>query len=163
MRGILLGVSRWTSAGLALLLLWALLACKGSSSPTLTHAELGTLRRSGRHVVLERPARRLPRVAAPRGDIPHAFGVCFDYTHGEDLGSVEVVVHPPGAVKTLRLESGQQVSPGEIRLRTPPFSGSGNFCQDMYFDDDDPLGTWGFDLVREGKKLQSWQLEVYAP
>jgi hypothetical protein len=156
-------MQRREGVGISLLLLCALLACKSSSSPSLTHAELGTLRRSGAHVVLDRPARRLPRVAAPRGDIEHAFGVCFDYAQGERLGSVEVVVHPPGAVKTLRLEPGQKVSPGEIRLRAPAFTGSGSFCQDMYFDDDDPLGSWGFDLVRDGKTLQSWQLEVYAP
>jgi len=150
-------------AGAGAVVLWALLACKSSATPTLTNAELGTLKRSGGKIALDSPTRRLPRVAAARGDIEHSFGVCFDYTKGEGLGTVEVVVHPPGAIKTLRIESGQKVSPGEIRLRAPSFSGSGQFCQDMYFDDDDPLGTWSFDLVRDGKTLQSWKLEVYAP
>lgn len=141
-----------------------LLACKkGASSATLDNPQLGTLVRGPSGLAIEKPVTRLPRIAAPKGDIAHSFGICFDYTEGNDLGKVEVVVRPPAAVNTLRLEPGATASPSEIRLPAPPLNGSGTFCQDMYFDDDDPLGSWGFDLQRDGKTVKSWKLEVYDP
>jgi len=140
----------------------ALLACKRGG--TVTNAQFGTLvRKPTGHLSIKAPATRLPRVAAEKGDIPHSFGVCFDYTQGEQLGKMEVVVRPPAPIKTLHLTSGQKAKPGEIRLSAPYLRRSGSFCQDMYFDADDPLGNWGFELQRDRDRIKAWTVEVYQP
>ncbi len=146
-----------------LTLLVALFACKTKSEGTLSNPQIGTLERGPGGLAIKAPVTRLPRVAADKGDIEHSFGICFDYAKGDQLGKVEVVVRPPAPIKTLRLGSGHKATPTEIRLPAPALRGSGHFCQDMYFDADDPLGTWGFDLARDGKAVKSWQLEVYEP
>jgi len=139
-----------------------LLACKRGGS--VKNPQLGTLVRgpTGR-LQLKATATRLPRVAAEMGDIRHSFGVCFEYTEGEKLGKMEVVVRPPAPIKTLRLTSGQKAKPRELRLPAPYLHGAGHFCQDMYFDADDPLGNWGFELQRDGDRIKAWTIEVYQP
>jgi hypothetical protein len=76
---------------------------------------------------------------------------------------MEVVVRPPAPIKTLRLTSGQKSEAGEVRLSAPHLRGSGRFCQDMYFDADDPLGNWGFELQRDRDRIKAWTVEVYQP
>lgn len=154
--------NRGFALGSFVVLLLVLLACKRGG--TVKNAQFGMLMRgpTGK-LAVKAPKTRLPRVAAEKGDIEHSFGVCFDYTEGEKLGKMEVVVRPPAPIKTLRLTSGQKVKPDEIRLPAPYLHGTGSFCQDMYFDADDPLGNWGFELQRDRKRLAAWTIEVYQP
>jgi hypothetical protein len=154
--------NRGFALGSFVFLVLVLLACKRGG--TVTNAQLGTLlRKPTGHLAIKAPATRLPRVAARKGDIAHSFGVCFDYTQGEQLGKMEVVVRPPAPIKTLRLTSGQKSEAGEVRLSAPHLRGSGRFCQDMYFDADDPLGNWGFELQRDRDRIKAWTVEVYQP
>jgi hypothetical protein len=127
----------------------------------ISNPRLGTLVRKAGKLTIGSEVTRLRRVAAEKGDIPNSFGVCFLYSHGERLRDVEVVVRPPAKPKTLRLEPNAQLKGKVIHLPIPALRNSGEFCQDMYFDSDDPLGTWVFELRQGAEQHRSWVVEVY--
>lgn len=139
----------------------ALLACK-SPGGSVSNAQLGTLTRASGSLAIKSPVSRLPRVAGDLGEIDKAFGICFDFTDGEYLGKMRIVMRTPAALTTTRLQAGQHPAPNQVVMDVPTLSGNGHYCQDMYFDADDPLGNWTFDLERDGKSIHHWNLEVTA-
>ncbi|MEZ4369649.1 MAG: hypothetical protein R3B07_02460 [Polyangiaceae bacterium] len=142
------------------ILIVALVACKNSGG--ISNAQLGTLKGSGSNLSIKTPVTKLARVPGNLGEIDKAFGICFDYANGSSLGKMRIVMHTPAPLTTVRLPGGEHPKPNQVILDVPSLSGSGTYCQDMYFDADDPLGTWTFDLERDGKSLQHWNLEVTA-
>lgn len=142
----------------------ALLACKGSSAGEVTQPKLGTLTGSAQSPKLASEVTRLPRIAGKSGEVNKNFGICFHYKQPSRLGELTVVVQPPGAIKTDNVALDKEKAGGGLRMKLPPLDGSeGDFCQEMFFDADDPLGKWHFELRNGEALVRAWDIDVYAP
>ncbi len=149
---------------LSLLVLAALLACKGGPKAELTQARLGTLSGSGENLKLRAETTRLPLIPSKSGNTDENFGICFHYTEPAKLGELAILVSPPSAIKTGSVELEQQKVGDGVRMKLPPMQGNeGDFCQEMFFEAGDPPGKWRFALQQGATTVKSWDIDVYAP
>jgi hypothetical protein len=142
----------------------ALLACKGGSGGAITQPKLGTLTGSAQSPQLASEVTRLPRVPSKSGEVSKNFGICFHYKQPSQLGELTVVVQPPGTIKTDNVQLDKEKAGGGLRMKLPRLDGTeGDFCQEMFFDADDPLGKWHFELRNDEAVVRAWDIDVYAP
>jgi hypothetical protein len=152
------------AACFVLLVVGALLACKGASKGGVSNAKLGTLSGAIPNLKLKAEASRLALTPSKSGQTDKNFGICFHYENPAAIGELAILVVPPGAIKTDSVELEHEKVGSGIRLKLDPLVGSaGDFCQEMFFEAGDPPGKWHFELLQGAKVLGSWDADVYQP
>lgn len=150
--------------GAALVLMAALLACKGGSKGEITNAKLGTISGSIPNLKLKAETSRLPLVPSRSGNTDKNFGICFHYKNPSALGEVAIVVTPPSAIKTDSVQLDKEKAGDGVRMKLEPLTGTeGDYCQEMFFEAGDPPGKWRFELQAGAASIRRWDAEVYAP
>jgi hypothetical protein len=157
---------RYATLGLPFLAL-ALNACcsgGGSAPAEITGVKLGKLMNTSSGYRLRTETSRLPLIAGRSGDTDRTFGLCFHYKEASKLGNLSIVVTAPAPFKTTTAGFSRQGAGNVARLTIEPMSKrEGDFCQEMFFDANDPPGRWRMTLMRNESAVKTFDVDVYRP